>query len=268
VVGVLVSIQQFGFMHKHTVPGDRHLPCGITILFEDADLIVIDKPSGILSVPSSRESGVSALEVLENFIRKGQARSRKELFAVHRLDKFTSGVLIFAKSLAMRERMHDDWAGLTHKTYLAVVRGHMKELSGRVTSYLAETEQLVVYSTSDASIGKLAVTDWRVLREVPGFSLLEIGLQTGRKNQIRVHMADLGHPIVGDRKYGGGGQGRERLALHAWKIAFRHPRDGRPMEFTSSVPADIGRLVNSGSQGIRVSSFPPSCGEGSSDSDS
>jgi RluA family pseudouridine synthase len=239
-------------MHKHSVPSDRLLPGGITILFDDTDLIVIDKPSGVLSVPTPRESGISALEVLVNFIRKGQARSRKELYAVHRLDKFTSGVLIFAKSEAMRERMHVDWTGLTHKTYLAVVHGHMNEPSGKATSYLAENEQMIVYSTPDTTKGKLAVTEWRVLRETRKFSLLEVNLRTGRKNQIRVHMADMGHPIVGDRKYGGGGKGSERLALHAWKIAFQHPRNGRPMELTSPIPAQIGSLVNWSTQELQA----------------
>jgi RluA family pseudouridine synthase len=235
-------------MHRHTVPGDRRLPGGITILFDDADLIVIDKPSGVLSVPTPREYEISALEILEGFIRKGQVKSRKQLYPVHRLDKFTSGVLIYAKSEAMRERMHVDWTGLTHKTYLAVVQGRMGEASGKVTSYLAETPELVVYSTTDSTRGKLAETEWRVLRETLKLSLLEINPLTGRKNQIRVHMADLGHPIVGDRKYGGGGKGNERLALHAWKISFHHPRDNRCMELTSSIPPAIRCLVGLSAQ--------------------
>lgn len=235
-------------MHKHTVPSDRRLPGGITILFEDADLIVIDKPSGVLSVPTPREYEVSALEILEDFIRKGQAKSRKQLYPVHRLDKFTSGVLIYAKSEAMREKMHIDWAGLTHKTYLAVVQGRLSKPSGKVTSYLAETAELVVYSTTDSTRGKLAETEWHVLRETPKLTLLEINPLTGRKNQIRVHMTELGHPIVGDRKYGGGGEGNERLALHAWKIEFHHPRDNRPMKLTSSIPPAIRCLVGLSAQ--------------------
>jgi tRNA pseudouridine32 synthase/23S rRNA pseudouridine746 synthase/23S rRNA pseudouridine1911/1915/1917 synthase len=231
--------------HRHSAPGDRHLYGGITILFEDADLIVIDKPSGLLSVPSPLDPGISALDILENYIRKGQIKSRKELYPVHRLDKFTSGVLIFAKSLTMREKMHLDWSNETHKTYVAVVRGRMEKPSGRIESYLAENRQLLVFSTDDPSKGKLAVTEWHVVSESPKYTLLEINPLTGRKNQIRVHLADVGHPIVGDRKYGGGGKGRERLALHAWKISFHHPRDGRVMEFAAPIPPDISRRVHS-----------------------
>jgi 23S rRNA-/tRNA-specific pseudouridylate synthase len=102
---------------------------------------------------------------------------------------------------------------------------------------------MVVRSTKNPAWGKLAVTEWHVVRASSHFSLLEVNLLTGRKNQIRVQMAELGHPVVGDRKYGGGGKGHERLALHAWKIAFRHPRDGKPMEFVSPPPAEIERMV-------------------------
>ena len=230
-------------MRRHSVPGDRHLPGGITILFEDADLIVIDKPSGLLSVPTSQDPSVSALEILENYVRKGQVKSRKELHPVNRLDRFTSGVLLFAKSLQMREKMHETWAESTQKCYLAVVHGRMEAPSGRVASNLAEDGNLMVYSTKNPDEGKLAVTEWTLLGQSPRYALLEVHPLTGRKNQIRVHMADLGHPIAGDRKYGGGGSGRDRLCLHAWKIAFRHPRGGAEMEFTSPIPPEFARLV-------------------------
>ncbi len=230
-------------MQRHNTSGNRRLPGGVTILFEDADLLVIDKPSGLLSVPTPLERDASALEILERYIRKGQAKSRKTLFPVHRLDKFTSGVLVFAKSLTMREKLHEDWSGNTRKTYLALVRGRMGQPAGRIESLLAEDAQLNVCSTKDARIGKETVTDWRVLKEEGAFTLLEVFPLTGRKNQIRVHLAEAGHPIVGDRKYGGGGTGRERLALHAWKIAFPHPRDGHPLRFTSPIPKAVARAV-------------------------
>jgi len=231
-------------MRGHSHPGDRRLAGGIAVIFDDADLIVVDKPSGMLSVPTPRESGISALEILEDFIRKGQAKSRKKLFPVNRLDKFTSGILIFAKTMEMREKMHVDWAGQTLKTYVAVVNGRMRELSGRVESNLIEEPSMMVRSTGDPTWGKPAVTEWNVLRAGERRSLLEIHPLTGRKNQIRVQMADIGHPIVGDRKYGGG-DGNGRLALHAWKIALPHPRDNRPMEFESPIPAEITRLTGS-----------------------
>jgi tRNA pseudouridine32 synthase/23S rRNA pseudouridine746 synthase/23S rRNA pseudouridine1911/1915/1917 synthase len=230
-------------MQRHNTPGNRHLPGAVAILFEDADLLVIDKPSGLLSVPTPLERETSALEILERYIRKGQAKSRKMLHPVHRLDKFTSGVLVFAKSLEMREKLHEDWSANTRKTYLALVRGRMEKPAGRIKTFLAEDAQMNVRSTSDASAGKEAVTDWRVLKEEGAFTLLEIFPLTGRKNQIRVHLAEAGHPIVGDRKYGGGGTGKERLALHAWKIAFPHPRDGSPLHFTSPVPKAVAGAV-------------------------
>ena len=233
-------------MRKHPVPGDRRLPHGLKILYEDPDLFVVDKPSGLLSVRVAMNRSLTAHEILEDYVRKGQARSRKRLFVVHRLDKLTSGVLIFAKTEQAKDRLQADWNESTAKTYLAIVHGHLPEPSGTVSSYLAENAQLIVYSTRDPAKGKLSHTAWRVLREDKATSLLEISLLTGRKNQIRVHMTDLGHPVVGDPKYGGRGKDRNRLALHAWKIAFRHPRDGRPMQCTSPPPPLFGRLGNLG----------------------
>jgi RluA family pseudouridine synthase len=232
-------------MPKHPSPGDKHLPHGLTILYDDRDLLVVDKPSGLLSVRTPLDPSPTAHQILEDFVRKGQAKSLKRLFVVHRLDKYTSGVLIFAKSEEAKERLQAKWNEETSKTYLAVVHGHMNDPSGTVSSYLIENAQQVVYSTKDKAKGKLSHTAWRVLRETPNVSLLEVNLLTGRKNQIRVHMADLGHPVMGDRKYGGrecSVKGHNRLALHAWKIAFRHPHDGRPMEFTSDVPILFARL--------------------------
>jgi tRNA pseudouridine32 synthase/23S rRNA pseudouridine746 synthase/23S rRNA pseudouridine1911/1915/1917 synthase len=233
-------------MRKHPVPGDRLLPHGLKIIHEDPDLLVVDKPSGLLSVRADLKRAPTAHEILEDYIRKGQARSRKRLFVVHRIDRLTSGVMIFAKTEQARDRLQADWGEATAKTYLAVVHGHLPEPSGTVSSYLVENAQMTVYSTDDPDKGKLSHTAWRVLREDKDASLLEVSLLTGRKNQIRVHMADLGHPVVGDPKYGERGKDGNRLALHAWKLAFRHPRDARPMQFTAPPPPLFGRLPNAG----------------------
>lgn len=231
-------------MARSKFPGSRHLPKGLRILHEDRAIIVVSKPSGMLTVFSKLDRSRTVQDALENYIRKGQARSRLRLYAVHRLDKFTSGVLVFAKTEEAMNRLKDAWETV-EKTYLAAVNGRVREGSGVEESYLAEDARHRVFSTNDSLRGKYARTDWRVLRASPKSSLLEVQIPTGRKNQIRVHMAGLGHPIIGDRKYGGGGSGRDRLALHAWKIVFPHPVTRERMAFTVSPPHDFTRMAGS-----------------------
>ena len=177
-----------------------------------------------------------------DYVRKGRLKSRDRVFVVHRLDQWTSGVLIFARSEEVKLRLQDEWKG-TRKTYVAVIHGHLAEKEGVITSYLAENKAYVVYSTTDVTKGKLARTAYKVLRETKRFSLLEINLLTGRKNQIRVHMADKGHPIVGDRKYGNAADGYNRLALHSKSISFKHPTSGEQMMFESKVPSYFNKLI-------------------------
>lgn len=206
--------------------------------------MVVDKPAGLLTMGTDRDKERTAYFILTDFVRKGCAKSRNRVFIVHRLDRETSGVLLFAKTEAAKLRLQGQWEQ-TEKKYLAVVPGKLKKASDTITSYLAESEAHVVYSTSDPSRGKLAQTAYRVLRETKDYSLLEVDLLTGRKNQIRVHLADLGHPIVGDKKYGKGkGEGaKARLALHARSISFYHPASGKPLTFVAPVPAYFSKLV-------------------------
>lgn len=235
-------------MPKKKRPANKHLPKGLEILYEDESLIVVNKPAGLLSVATPTNKTQTAYYFLTDYIRKGYSKSRNRLFIVHRLDQWTSGVLVFAKSEEIKLRLQDKWKE-TEKKYLAVVHGRLPQKEGIITSYLAENKAFVVYSTNDPQKGKLAQTAYKVLKESPRFSLLEITLLTGRKNQIRVHFADKEHPVVGDRKYGtsrGDGKAADksgRLALHSKSISFRHPATGRQLTLQAKPPAYFRNLL-------------------------
>lgn len=231
-------------------PPKKYLPRGIKILFEDADVVVVEKPAGLLSVPARYEREKNALSLMTNFFRKGDTRSKKALFAVNRLDRETSGILVFAKSFAMRERFHENWER-TEKTYLAVAEGRVEADAGTFESWLAEDENYRVRSVpaprgnfagrAEAGVPapKFAATRYAVIRRGRGWTSLEVSLLTGRKNQIRVHFSENGHPLLGDAMYGraNGSAGTRRLALHAWRIAFDHPRTRERVELVSEPPA-------------------------------
>lgn len=213
----------------------RHRPKGLTILYEDRDIIVIDKSAGLLTVKAMYEKEKTAHHILTNYIRKGSFKSKKQLFVVHRLDRDTSGVLIFAKSIEAKENLKLQWKNV-RKKYAAVVHGVLKEKNGTITSYLAENEDYEVFSVRDSRKGELAITRYQVIKEAKKFSLLEIELLTGKKNQIRVHFSEKGHPIVGDNKYGKKGEPKSRLALHSHHLTFRHPHSGKELTFEAELP--------------------------------
>jgi tRNA pseudouridine32 synthase/23S rRNA pseudouridine746 synthase/23S rRNA pseudouridine1911/1915/1917 synthase len=221
------------------------LPHGLVILHEDQEIIVVDKPPGLLTVGADADEPRqtrTAQFVLTDYVRKRCDRSRKRVFVVHRLDRETSGVLIFAKSQEAKLRLQDRWTE-TKKTYLAAVHGRCAKMSETITSYLAQNKAYFVYSTPDPARGKLAETVYRVLKQTRRFALLEVDLVTGRKNQIRVHLAGIGHPVVGDRKYGRSDDSFAHLALHARSISFPHPYSGEDLTFTAKVPAYFQKLV-------------------------
>jgi len=215
---------------------------GLVILHEDSHVLVVDKPPGLLTMGTDTDKSRTAYFILTDYVRKGYVKSRNRLFIVHRLDRETSGVLLFAKTAAAKHYLQEHW-NETRKKYLAVVHGRCEKPSDTITSYLAENRARVVYSTRDRAKGKLAHTAYRVLKQTPVFALLEVDLLTGRKNQIRVHLADIGHPVVGDKKYGREVRTHTRLALHAHSIAFAHPCDGGPLAIESPLPEYFHQLV-------------------------
>ncbi len=213
----------------------------MTLLHEDRDVLVVNKPAGLLTIGTDRDKTRTAHSYLNDYVRKGDPRSKQRVFIVHRLDRDTSGTLLFARSEETKLFLQQNWEE-TEKRYLAVVHGTLTAKEGTITSYLVENAALNVYSTADASKGKLSRTAYRVLREVRRVSLLEIELLTGRKHQIRVHFAEQGHPVLGDRKYGRE-DGAKNLFLHAQALAFTHPFSRQRLAFTAPPPDYFSRLV-------------------------
>ena len=215
---------------------------GIDILFEDGDIIVIDKPAGLLTISTEREKSRTAYFILTDYVRKGVTKSRNRIFIVHRLDRETSGMMIFAKNAETKFRLQSRWRE-TKKQYLAVVHGRCEKPANTITSYLAENHAHGVYTTTNPRQGKLAHTAYKVLKETKDLSLLQVDLLTGRKHQIRVHLAAIGHPVVGDERYGKEDKRYPRLALHAHSISFEHPFSGASLTFATNVPGFFNTLI-------------------------
>ena len=212
------------------------------IMYEDDDIIVVNKGYGLLSVGTDSKREGTAYSLLREYVKR--VDPRQKLFIVHRLDQQTSGVLLFAKSAEAKEAMQHNWNNMVlERKYAAIVKGRPDPVEGTITSYLAENAAHEVYSTDKPSEGKLAVTRYRTVRTRGGYSLLEVQLETGRKNQIRVHLAEQGLPIVGDRRYGSDISPIHRLALHAETLRFVHPVTRRDMYFTCPLPPGFSRLV-------------------------
>lgn len=208
---------------------------GINILFEDQHLLVINKPAGLLSMASGREKTRTAYRILGDYLKRSDPRNR--IFIVHRLDRETSGVMLFAKSEQVQKGLQGTWnAENKERTYVALVERTPELPQDTIRSYLKENKALVVYSTQDAEQGQLAITHYRVIESGYRYALLELTLETGRKNQIRVHMQDIGHPVAGDAKYGAATNPIGRLALHARTLVFAHPVTGEAMRFEVPVP--------------------------------
>ena len=229
-------------MNRRSTSNHKFLPHGLLILYEDRDVLVVDKPAGLLTMGTDSDKTRTAYFFLTDYVRKGYSKSRNRIFIVHRLDRETSGIVIFAKNAESKFRLQEQWKD-TKKKYLAVVYGQCAETSGTITTYLAENQAHIVYSTSDKTRGKLSTTGYRVLKQTKEFTLLELDLLTGRKHQIRVHLAGIGHAVIGDRKYGSGNRDQPRLALHARSISFKHPFTGQQLTFESKVPVYFNQLV-------------------------
>ena len=214
----------------------------IRLVYEDDDIIVVHKGSGILSVGTDNRSDGTAYSIVRNYLKNKDPHLK--LFIIHRLDRDTSGLMMFAKNIEAKEAMQHNWNNMVlSRTYVAVVEGKVEEESGTVRSYLAETSQYEVYSTQNPEEGQLAITRYKRLDCRHGYSLMELSLATGRKNQIRVHMKDLGHPIVGDRKYGAKSSPLRRMALHARTLRFVHPVTRKDMLFETPIPSRFLSLL-------------------------
>ncbi|HWJ02233.1 MAG TPA: RluA family pseudouridine synthase [Verrucomicrobiae bacterium] len=218
-------------------------PQGLNILFEDPDIIVIEKQAGMLSIATEKEKEITAYSILSEHVKKRNPKNR--IFVVHRLDRDTSGVMLFAKNESIKQALQKAWKDIVQeRTYIVVAEGKFTKDQGSITSWLKETKSMLVYSSRTPNDGQQAITHFRVLKRNANFSMLAVNLETGRKNQIRVHMQDLGHSIIGDKKYGSTKNPINRLGLHAQVLAFRHPVTGEEMRFESEIPEQFLRLFN------------------------
>ena len=213
----------------------KNLP--FPILFEDDELIAINKPAGLLSIASDNEKEKTAYRIVTEYVKEKNPENR--IFVLHRLDKDTSGVLVFAKNEPLKKALQDNWESLVKtRGYLALVEGVPEPESGTVRSWLQESSTHMVYS-GNGQDGKKAVTHYVLIKENGAFSLLDIRLDTGRKNQIRVHMKDLGCPVAGDKKYGAKTNPLKRMGLHASQLTLIHPFTGQELSFIAETPTEL-----------------------------
>ena len=215
----------------------------LKIVYEDAYLIVVEKSEGLLSVNTERQKERTAYTILNEYVKR--SGNRRQVYIVHRLDRDTSGLMMFAKDEQTQHTLRDHWHEIVFdRRYVAVVSGEMEKNEGTVHSWLTDKKLYVASSPVDDG-GKEAITHYRTIKRGNGMSLVELMLETGRKNQIRVHMQDLGHPVVGDGRYGLEDVNPiNRLALHAFKLCFDHPVTGEEMRFETPYPAEFKRLFN------------------------
>jgi 23S rRNA pseudouridine1911/1915/1917 synthase len=214
---------------------------GLRIVHEDADIIVIDKASGLLSMASETEKTKTAYSILSEYVKKFDPKNL--IFIVHRLDRDTSGLMLFAKSKKVQEILQKDWNdSIIERSYLAVVEGTVEKTEGTIISWLKENKALVMYSSKTPEDGQKAITHYKVMKTGNQFSLLDVKLETGRKNQIRVHMKDLGYPVTGDKKYGSKLNPIGQMGLHARVLAFKHPGNGKVLRFDTPIPGKFLKL--------------------------
>lgn len=234
--GDVVAVRSDRFAVPRTILG-----AGMKVYFEDAHIIVIDKPEGLLSIASEAEPEKTAYFQLTEYLRHGNPRAKERVWIVHRLDRETSGLMVFAKTPQAKETLQTGW-DKTEKRYEAVVEGHLPNEQGKFESDLDETNPFKVFSAPHSERTRHAITHYRVLARTTWRSLVELTLETGRRHQIRVHLADAGCPIIGDKKYGAKSDPAERLGLHSCLLKFPHPETGKELRFESPLPKDLARL--------------------------
>ena len=206
----------------------------IKILYEDKSIIVVSKPSNLLTISTTNEKDRTMFHKVLEYERKKNKNNK--VFIVHRLDKDTSGILVFAKNEKVKKILQNNWNDVK-RYYIAIVEGVPSKKQDTIKSYLKETKTLMTYSNNKD--GKLAITKYNVLKSNKKYSLLDIEILTGRKNQIRVHMQDIGHPIIGDKKYSAATNPINRLGLHAYKITLKHPITSEEMTFEDKIPKEF-----------------------------
>ncbi len=210
-------------------------PEGLSIVFEDPYIIIIEKQAGLLSIATTTEKEQTAYSILSEHVKKRDPKNK--IFVLHRLDRDTSGVMMFAKSEKIQQLLQNAWKeAVLERSYIAVVEGLVTKEEGTITSWLTESKAFIMYSSRTPNGGQKAVTHYQVLKKNKNYSLLEVKLETGRKNQIRVHMKDIGHSIIGDKKYGATKHPIGRLGLHARVLAFTHPVTGEEVRYETDIP--------------------------------
>lgn len=222
----------------------RALPAGLALLHEDDDVLVVLKSHGLLTVATERERETTAQAYLNAYLKqKGEER----VHVVHRLDRETSGVLVFAKTFEAREALKEQFAAhSTERIYVAIIEGKLDPPRGTFRSHLLERRDLRMKSVGAHPDAKLAVTHYRTMQSNARYSMLEVRLETGRKNQIRVHLSEVGHPVIGDTFYGAKSNPINRLGLHAKLLGFTHPSTGERLSFTAPIPTSFRALFSSG----------------------
>ena len=227
---------------KNEAPPRTEAGRGLRIRHEDADILVVEKPAGLLSIATPGEQHQTAYALLTDYVRRGQSQSRARVWIVHRLDRETSGLMVFARTEIAKRTLQENWEE-AEKKYLAVVEGAPSSASGWLESHLDETDEFKVRSVKESSRTRLARTHYRVVKRGSAATLLELTLETGRRHQIRVQLAEIGCPIVGDGRYGAKTNPIRRVALHATKLSFRHPTNGETMRLVSPLPGELGTLL-------------------------
>lgn len=219
----------------------KHERHDLPIIYEDEDIIAIDKPSGLLSTPSEREKGHTALRLITDYMTQKDRNSR--IFVVHRLDEDTSGVLIFAKNWETREALQNDWStAVTNRGYYAIVEGSDIPEEGTLRDYLAQDSTFQVYVCKNPSKGKLAITHYKKIASKNNFALLDVHIDSGRKNQIRVQLGNIGHYVIGDDRYGEPSNPLKRLGLHAYELDFVNPLNSKAYKIVAPLPESFQRL--------------------------
>ena len=220
-------------------------PRSLNIVYEDKELVVINKPSGLLTVATDKEKRKTAYALLSSYVKMENPENK--IFIIHRLDRETSGLLMFAKNEAIKRQIQESWTTtIDQRTYVGVVEGEVAQEEGTIISWLHESKAFIVYSSQNPQHGQKAITHYKKIRANKNYSLLQINLETGRKHQIRVHMQDIGHPVVGDSKYGSTQSPLRRMGLHAQVLAFTHPKTGEPCRFETEIPKKFLQLFVAG----------------------